>query len=334
MKTLSSKRSRKNRRLSFQALEDREMMAADVQIVAVIEGLGGAGGYTVTHELRITGTDQRDVVEVAEVSGSLEVTTNGMTQSFALSDVDRIRFYGKGGNDFFRADTNLSVFADGGAGIDDIQGGDGDDYLIGGADGDLIEGKGGNDIIHGGSGNDYLFGNGGNDVIFGDDGHDVIFGGFGSDFLFGGAGNDDLKGSEEYRRAGYCPHAGGCNYEVDPDADVPQLNYLGGGSGNDKLFGGVLDNGGSGDDVITVGLYDIVKGGDGADDFHLYTQYNYPEHRILDYSPTRLWWGDGDRRIETPTVNRNDGTNGIPVPTFTDNELVAAWVTAQSLRYL
>lgn len=95
-----------------------------------------------------------DGVESMEINGgggddTLEV------QSLAGTKLKQVNFDGGDGNDFLNGSgTNISIFADGGAGNDILIGGDGDDILIGGDGADLLIGGGGNDILIGGRGTD------------------------------------------------------------------------------------------------------------------------------------------------------------------------------------
>jgi len=126
-------------------------------------------------------------------------------QSFAISPaaVDKIFFFGYGGNDFLDNRTSLPLQADGGAGndvllggtgADNLLGGDGDDYLDGRVGNDRLSGQNGNDVLFGDEGTDWLYGGAGVDFLFGGNGNDALYGEAGNDKLYGGAGRDNLSG--------------------------------------------------------------------------------------------------------------------------------------------
>jgi hypothetical protein len=143
---------------------------------------------------------------------------------FPAASVQKVRFYGNGGNDKFTNLTTLPVWAVGGDGNDELIGGTGDDWFSGGAGNDTVTAGSGKDTILGSSGNDRIDGGSGNDLLYGGTNNDVIFGGFGQDVLYGEDGNDALYG-------------GG-------DAD-----RMDGGGGNDNLV-----SVGGGTDTVTGGL--------------------------------------------------------------------------------
>lgn len=103
------------------------------------------------------------------------VQENGrVTGRFDASLVSRINFFGEGGNDYFRNDTGIWSYAEGGSGNDTLIGGSGRDFLHGGNDNDVLRGRGGVDFLFGEFGRDYL--DGGQDGI-----HDFLDGGDGAD---------------------------------------------------------------------------------------------------------------------------------------------------------
>lgn len=156
-------------------------------------------------------------------------------------------------------------------GADWMQGGAGDDIELGGAGADTIQGGSGNDLLQGEAGNDWLVGGAGGDTLLGADGADHLYGSAGQDTAMGGGGDDRLDGGED---ADWL--AGGAGADT-----------LVGGTGGDTLDGGlgddVLDgrdgpdvfpemdflNGGDGDDRLLIGSGDYASGGDGADWFEL-----------------------------------------------------------------
>lgn len=111
----------------------------------------------------------------------------------------------------------------------------------------------GNDLIHGGSSNDTIYAHSGNDTVYGNGGNDYINGGEGNDALRGNDGNDTLHGSA------------GNDYINGGDGN----DAMSGGTGADVIYGGngndALD-GDSGDDMLDGGNgNDVLSGEDGND---------------------------------------------------------------------
>jgi len=161
-----------------------------------------------------------------------------------------------------------------------------------------LTGGSGNDNLFGGSLNDTLIGNAGNDTLNGNDGDDSISGGDGNDSLLGGNGNDTISsglGIDTVNGGGNLGDLLIVNYST-LTTDITQtinqisttsnqVNYtsierfnLTGGSGNDSLFGAILDDtlignagndtliGDNGNDSINGGAgNDSLIGGDGND---------------------------------------------------------------------
>ena len=182
-KTPATTKSQVRSSLALESLEDR------LALSTVISPLGN---------LKITGTDGADHVvvsyQVVNNVGYYKVAENGVNHWFKASDVKGgwVSFQGKGGDDYFRNDTGLCAFADGGAGNDTLVGGRDRDKLIGGDNNDRLFGRGGNDDMDGGDGDDTLDGGAGDDRLFGGYGNDYLSGGIdGShDYLYGGSGAD------------------------------------------------------------------------------------------------------------------------------------------------
>ena len=136
----------------------------------------------------ITGTTGNDTIEARLKSGdttTLEVVVNGAVTPHALSSVSWLRFVGGDGNDTLRVNQangtiTIPMWAEGGAGNDNITGGSGRDFLWGGH---TLASENGADTLVGGAGNDRL--DGGNGT-----GADSLEGGAGDDDLLGRAGND------------------------------------------------------------------------------------------------------------------------------------------------
>jgi Ca2+-binding RTX toxin-like protein len=202
-----------------------------------------------------------------------------------------------------------------------LLGTDGDDILYGTPGDDVIYAKAGNDVVLAGGGNDVICGGAGHDKLWGGPGDDLIYGGSGNDQLGGSTGLDTLYGGDDWDELGGGPDTGSDNrYANDndvlygdlpigmdhPSADIPTSfqigvvfwtasenevtcgNKLGGGDGDDLLYGGNYAThecpanpfndrlyGDAGDDTIR-GLagddyiegnfgYDVIYGGIGND---------------------------------------------------------------------
>lgn len=180
------KRKSLTRPLRFEALEPRNLLAANLMA-------SFAGGI-----LRIEGTEGADTILLRQITGNLSIdniniqTSSGNVARIAASSVSRIDIFALGGNDRIQLNSEsvpgqqaitVRSYIDGGAGNDYIVGGNGDDEIYGDLGDDTIYGQGGNDVICGGDGND---------VIYGGDGNDRLDGGRGTDYLYGQAGNDTL----------------------------------------------------------------------------------------------------------------------------------------------
>ena len=125
----------------------------------------------------IVGTSSADTVNLTVSGANLQVTINGSTDTYTLSQINSVwvRLY-DGGDSFNVDENNISATFE-------IHGGRGDDGL---------ESGGGDDLILGGAGADLLLANGGDDLLFGDAGNDTLYGGSGNDPGYGGSGSDSL----------------------------------------------------------------------------------------------------------------------------------------------
>jgi Ca2+-binding RTX toxin-like protein len=135
---------------SFERLEDRRMMAADIDLDNGI--------------LTVQGTDANNFISIAAHptdSGKLRVMVTDYSGGGLLAqedvdrdDVEEIVVNGLNGGDQIINGTNIRARLNGGGGKDWIQGGDGIDIIDGGADDDTLIGGRGNDELIGGTGND------------------------------------------------------------------------------------------------------------------------------------------------------------------------------------
>lgn len=198
--------------------------------------LAGISFDASTGEVQIDGTGYADTVEITPHNNEIIVNlVNIDQQTFAMSSVSAIRFWGRSGNDSFVNNSNIDSFAYGHAG---------NDFLVGGGGNDRFQGGEGNDTLKGRGANDLLQGNDGRDKIYGGNQHDRIRGGAGDDMIYGEAGRDNIRGDDG-------------NDHIEGGADNDRLF---GDAGNDNLIGG------SGSDRIEGGTGDDkLKGEDGAD---------------------------------------------------------------------
>ena len=267
-------RSRKRRRLSYNALESRQMLAADSVFFVNSD----------TFTLHISAGDSN--VEGAEfandISFDIDASANELVvteanaeeRRFDLSTFDRISYRGTPFNDRFTNNTDITTRVVGfagddtitsGGGNDEIFGangndtifpGNGDDYAAGNAGDDTIietAGSTGNDRLHGGPGIDEIDSGDGDDRIAGSEGDDILRTGAGEDFAFGNDGDDTISTGSERDFV----YGGFGNDTIDA------------GTGNDRVLGQEDDDtivGGTGDDSIVGGTgNDIIDGGVGND---------------------------------------------------------------------
>ena len=253
------------RKLNYSPLEDRRLLAVSASLSA--------------GTLSIVGDASANTVNVGQFGGVLFLNGD-ISESFSLSEVEQIEFFGGAGDDFFSSSVDIDTRAVGNDGNDELRtaggtdqlfGGEGDDLLVSTGGNDRLVGNNGIDVLFGGDGDDAIFGLGGDDelhgeagddnlvagfgddVVFGGSGDDLVFGHFGADQIFGGEGNDRLFGQN--------------------DDDIIHGesgdDTVRGGQGNDVLQGSIGDDralGDEGDDEIVVGDgNDIVFGGAGND---------------------------------------------------------------------
>ena len=179
-------RHRKNKlgSLCFESLESRNLLAGISS-----EAINGLQTQV------IDGTNHGDVAEVRIADdGQVEALLNGESTIVAQSEVDRIRFLGRSGNDSFKNFTEIDSAILGHGGDDELHGGDGNNWIQGGSGNDEIYGGDKNDQIRGRAGDDFINSGRRHDRVFGGDGDDVIVGGAGRDFIRGDAGDDTIFG--------------------------------------------------------------------------------------------------------------------------------------------
>lgn len=118
-----------------------------------------------------------------------------------------------------------------------------------------LETEGTLNIVNGGAGDDVLAAGDDAAMMTGGAGADVLYGGDGSAVLSGGEGDDILYAGD----------------------DIQSDYVLSGDSGADQLFGG------DGSDTLILDRADVASGGEGADDFILYSGSDGDHAQITDF---------------------------------------------------
>ena len=149
-----SQRRDTRRRMFFERLQSREMMAADLSVagsasseVSVTWGDDG--------QVQVTGSDSNDnIILERDHTGNLNirgaaVTYQGSATEMPRFDITQLVVDGGAGHDTIINATELPVWLIGGPGNDTLIGGDADDTLEGGAGDDYLEGAGGDDQLFG-----------------------------------------------------------------------------------------------------------------------------------------------------------------------------------------
>jgi uncharacterized protein YkwD len=146
-----SKSKRKLDRLNFESLESRQLLAG----ITFQQGV-----------VTIEGSPAKDSAVVDALDGGrLRVTLNrNLVREYTASQVTKIVFYGREGNDQFRNNSGIPSEAHGGPGNDTLIGGWGPDVLNGGDGNDRLIGNAGNDKLNGGVGKDRIDGGPGEDT--------------------------------------------------------------------------------------------------------------------------------------------------------------------------
>jgi Ca2+-binding RTX toxin-like protein len=145
------RRNKFNSLRRFERLEDRRLMAADIDLDNGV--------------LTIEGTDNRDLIVIEanpQDADEILVTIKDASNNYAvleqedydLDDVQEIVAYGFGERDSLLNYTDIRAQLYGGAGNDYLMSAGGSDLLDGGADNDQLIGGGGNDDLYGRAGND------------------------------------------------------------------------------------------------------------------------------------------------------------------------------------
>ena len=152
---------RQSRRLGFEGLEGRQLLAT-ISFGANVLSIRGSAANDVA-EVRIDTRGNGNPFDDRVVASDNDGTPHSLAVNLyrgvwinpknlnvvLLKNVEQVVFDGGDGKDRFTNNTSLRAIATGGGG---------DDVLIGGSYSDTLEGGGGNDTLQGGGGNDvYLF---------------------------------------------------------------------------------------------------------------------------------------------------------------------------------
>ena len=208
------------------------VISPDDHEVTILDDDGSPGVRLINGALRITGSDETDIVRMRRRHNDVLVKARfdggpWEVAIFPLSDVLSINVMMHGGNDHLqiRGSVRIPATVDGGAGNDWLQGTSAGDTIIDLAGNNRIRSGAGDDVVTTGPGNDRIWSGGGDDLIRAGGGNDRVDAGRGNDIVLGEAGRDWVAGG------------GGRDLLISGlDRDV----LLGGGS-DDILIGGTTD---------------------------------------------------------------------------------------------
>lgn len=323
----------------MEGLESRQLLSATTSLsggVLKIDGTQGADHvqvYTNTDVASVSGDQEIQKSDFTSHQHSqVTVIVNGAVKSFPAASVNKIKFIGRGGDDYFAAEftehedtvvngerhqaerrysTRKPIVAYGGAGSDKLIGSRKDDVLYGAdtqtlnsTDDEHLEGRDGNDRLYTNNGNDYVHGGDLSDFIATRGGIDFIHGGWGSDEIYAGSGDDRVIGSwgrdviygqdgDDYIDAGVEPEKrNDGTFITYGNADADTVY---GESGNDTILGGWASDklyGGPGDDVIVGGRYGDRLEGGSGNDT-IFGDEQDPNSAVAG-GPDNIFGGDGD----------------------------------------
>jgi Ca2+-binding RTX toxin-like protein len=182
---MSRKPLRKRQRLGIESLEQRRMMAGDIDFDNHTITINGDNGFD-SAEVRFEG----DQVHVSLLSQDLDDGDwNDRSRSEDIDEVERIVFNGFDGTDYFSVSQGL---LDAGVDLSQITveffgGNQSDTFYNESIVASIAEGGDDVDYLHGGFGNDDLYGQAGNDFLYGREGDDYLHGGLNNDtYVFSG----------------------------------------------------------------------------------------------------------------------------------------------------
>ena len=286
-------------------------------VMSVTVGSGGSGGSGNLHEegatvsghrLEVYGTEDSDEILVTVDAAAVDVTVNGVTQSYDRTEqpIHFVSVTARGGDDRIvvlgqAADEDHGVLVVGGDGNDEIRTAGLNAEVRGEAGSDrigvsllqgqraIVDAGAGDDIVTiDGAGRSTVNAGAGDDWIQGGDGHDIVDAGAGDDRVDAGAGNDVVTGA---------------------DGDDTLLGQRGrdilvGGSGSDQLFGGY------GRDVVLAGEgADQLSGGRGRDLLVAHgTEFDQDVDRLR---MMRRQWNTGDAALADRMENLTNPNRGL-----------------------
>lgn len=229
-----------SRRLRLEALERRDLLAADL-------GLDGV--------LAIEATNKHDTVHVSTDGHEITVTMNGEGVTFHAHDVQKITIHGLQGHDEIVIDEAVTIDAQvwGGQGKDEILGGGGNDCLSGGNGKDDIEGRAGNDLLKGGNGKDWLDGGDGEDLLDPDNGKDHLQSGLEVDLDLNLAAELTGASGSGHASWGFADEADGHEWEFDVQVSGLDANAAFDVYVDDVLVGHILTDA-NGDGQLNLSL--------------------------------------------------------------------------------
>ncbi|MEV4351922.1 calcium-binding protein [Actinoplanes sp. NPDC049596] len=222
-----------------------------------------------------TVVNRTDVAITARGGAGADRLTGGSRPDLLVGEDGNDAVWGQGGNDQL----------EGNDGNDALSGGDGNDSVFSHEGADTLYGGAGFDVLDDGTGNDRVYAGDGNDLVTADLGNDIIDGGNGDDELtqewapsgadadswIGGAGMDAVsyESSTKPIVADADAVKGDDGQAGERDTIGASVEYIKGGSGNDRLLGTARNEwlyGGPGNDVIAGGGgNDVLLGGAGRD---------------------------------------------------------------------
>jgi hypothetical protein len=186
-KLVRQKSGRRAIRASLEMLERRPLRSiSTIDAAGVVSVIGTSGNDTITVGLQ------------AGNSSMLDVTLNGVTDTYSLAAVKQVDAIGGAGNDLIQASTSngsltLPLWFQGNTGADTLIGDNGPDTLQAGRGPDFLETNGSDNLIYGGRGSDQIIGSNASDSIFGGLGSNTIAGTGATDSITAGGGVNSVN---------------------------------------------------------------------------------------------------------------------------------------------
>ncbi|MFO1006479.1 MAG: cadherin domain-containing protein, partial [Planctomycetaceae bacterium] len=258
--------------LTIQATDSANQAASTTVTVNLIDQVEYA---FIKGTLTVYGTSRNDTITIRSSSGFIRIDANGSQSltTIPASSTPQINVNGGDGNDTITIDSSVNAtiptFLYGEGGNDTLTGGLGSDRLFGGIGNDLLNGKAGADSLNGEDGDDSLMIDNLDTSVIGGIGNDKVT-------VSGATGPISLNLTTSQIET-VSASTSIFNNLFDATGATWSVNITG-GSGNDTLIGGDLNDtltggagndslsGGSGNDTLTGGLgADAFDGGEGND---------------------------------------------------------------------